>query len=64
VKKKALAMPSGQKEGIDNAFMSKWKALAIIFGQKDNAFGSKGRHCQGLYLDIYLTFVKLLIIIL
>jgi hypothetical protein len=49
------------KEGIDNAFRSKCKALAIIFGQKEgiaNAFGSKGRHWQCLYLNIYHRFVK------
>jgi hypothetical protein len=62
VKRKALAMPSSQKEGIDNAFGSKYKALATSFVQKEgiaNAFESKGRHWQCLYLDIYLRFVKI-----
>ena len=47
VKRKALAMPSGQKKGIGNAFGSKWQAFAMIFAQKEgiaNAFRSKWRH--------------------
>ena len=50
VERKAFAMPSGQKNVIDNAFKSKLQALAMIFAQKKGI---------GNDLDICPRFVKI-----
>jgi hypothetical protein len=55
VKRKALAMPSGQKEGIGNAFGSKeryWQCLWVKMTGIRNDFCSKGRHCQCLQVKM------------